>query len=393
MPILLANFSPRLSAPLLTRACAMLAVIIISLPTAASAESFAIDGSAGNRLMATSIAKFDSPWAMSFLTDEKLLVTTKPGKLWLVSTDGSKRSVSGVPRVAVGGQGGLGDVVPHPDFAENQLIYLSYIERDEKSSNRGAVVVRARLDMSASPRLINLQRVWTQIPKRRRGGHFSHHLAFGPKGSDQQGKLFITSGDRQEQKPAQRWDMALGKIIRLNDDGSVPENNPFQNRGELARSFWTLGHRNLLGISFDQNGRLWSHEMGPKHGDELNLIKPGQNYGWPVVSNGDNYSGAEIPDHDTRPEFAPPKAYWVPSIAPSGLVIYSGDHFDQWKGQAFIGGLVSRALIRVSINGEDAREAERFRWGKRIREVEQGPRGALWVLEDRAGGRLLKLDR
>ncbi len=180
--------------------------------------------------------------------------------------------------------------------------------------------------------------------------------------------------------------MALGKIIRLNDDGSVPGNNPFQNRGELARSFWTLGHRNLLGISFDQNGRLWSHEMGPKHGDELNLIEPGQNYGWPVVSNGDNYSGAEIPDHDTRPEFAPPKAYWVPSIAPSGLVIYSGDHFDQWKGQAFIGGLVSRALIRVSINGEDAREAERFRWGKRIREVEQGPKGALWVVGRPRGG-------
>ena len=205
--------------------------------------------------------------------------------------------------------------------------------------------------------------------------------------------LFITSGDRQEQWPAQRWDMALGKIIRLYDDGSVPVDNPFQDKGELARSFWTLGHRNLLGIAFDAMGQMWTNEMGPRHGDELNLVTPGQNYGWPIVSNGDNYDGSEIPDHDTRPEFAAPKAWWVPSIAPSGLIIYSGRHFPNWKGNAFMGGLVSRALIRVELSGTQATEAERFRWGERIREVEQGPGGALWVLEDSHGGRLLRLTR
>lgn len=378
--------------PVLTRSAgALLAAMALTFVSGGNAMAFEIEGSAGNRLTATAIAKFDAPWAMTFITDDQMLVTTKPGKLWLVSTNGTKRRVSGLPELSVGGQGGLGDVVPHPDFKQNRLIYLSYIEEDKQTLNRGAVVIRARLDRSASPRLTDIERIWTQLPKRGRGGHFSHRMAFGPVGSDQQGKLFITSGDRQEQKPAQRWDMALGKIIRLNADGSVPADNPFQDKGELARSYWTLGHRNLLGISFDRDGKLWSHEMGPKHGDELNLIRPGENYGWPVVSNGDNYSGTEIPDHDTRPEFAAPKAYWVPSIAPSGLVIYSGRTFVDWQGDAFIGGLVSRALIRVEFSGTQANEAERFRWRKRIREVEQGPKGALWVLEDRSGGRLLKL--
>ncbi|SEW11364.1 Glucose/arabinose dehydrogenase, beta-propeller fold [Aliiroseovarius sediminilitoris] len=355
------------------------------------ADAFTANGSAGSTLTATEIDSFDSPWAMSFISDTQLLVTTKPGRLWLVSTDGTKRAVTGVPTPVVGGQGGLGDVVPHPDFATNGLIYLSYVESQDGGATRGAVVVRGTLSLGDQPALSNIQRVWSQYPHRPGSGHFSHKIAFGPKGSAHEGKLFITSGDRQEQTPAQRWDMALGKIIRLNDDGTVPDDNPFQDQGELARSFWTLGHRNLLGIAFDADNRLWAHEMGPRHGDELNLIKPGQNYGWPVVSMGDNYSGKAIPDHDTRPEFAAPSAYWVPSIAPSGLVIYSGEMFPDWQGNAFIGGLVSRALIRVTLEGETAREAERFGWDRRLREVEQGPQGALWVLEDEAGGRLLRL--
>lgn len=355
------------------------------------AGAFTAEGSAGSTLTATEIASFDSPWAMSFISDTQLLVTTKPGGMWLVSTDGTKQPVSGVPPPVVGGQGGLGDVVPHPDFATNGLIYLSYVESHDGGATRGAVVVRGTLEQGDQPALTNIQRVWSQYPHRSGSGHFSHKIAFGPKGSAQDGMLFITSGDRQEQTPAQQWDMALGKVIRLNDDGTVPDDNPFQDQGELAKSFWTLGHRNLLGIAFDAGGRLWTHEMGPRHGDELNLIKPGQNYGWPVVSMGDNYSGKAIPDHDTRPEFAAPAAFWVPSIAPSGLVIYSGEMFPDWQGNAFIGGLVSRALIRVTIDGDTAREAERFSWDRRLREVEQGPQGALWVLEDEAGGRLLRL--
>lgn len=353
--------------------------------------AFTANGSSGSTLNATVVASFDSPWAMSFISDTQLLVTTKPGEMWLVSTDGVKHAIKGVPRPVVGGQGGLGDVVPHPDFASNGLIYLSYVESHDGGATRGAVVVRGTLEQGDQPALTNIQRVWSQYPHRSGSGHFSHKIAFGPKGSAQDGMLFITSGDRQEQTPAQRWDMALGKVLRLNDDGTVPADNPFQDQGELAKTFWTTGHRNLLGIDFDADGQLWTHEMGPRHGDELNLIKPGQNYGWPVVSMGDNYSGKAIPDHDTRPDFTAPAAYWVPSIAPAGLVMYSGDMFPDWQGDAFIGGLVSQALIRVEINGDTAREAERFSWNRRLRDVEQGPQGAIWVLEDRAGGRLLRL--
>lgn len=344
-------------------------------------------GSAGSNLVAEEYAAFDEPWAMTFLPGGEILVTEKPGILLLVSSDGkTKTPVAGVPRVAYGGQGGLGDVILHPDFAENQIVYISYAE-DGHFGKRGAAVARAKFSaQSGEPQLYELEVIWRQEPKVEGRGHYAHRLAFGPGG-----KLFITSGERQKQKPAQDWDGNLGKVIRLNPDGTVPPDNPFQDKGELAKTFWSLGHRNLLGIAFDASGRLWTHEMGPRHGDELNLTVRGDNYGWPVVSWGDQYSGISISDHDTRPEFNPPEVYWVPSIAPSGLIIYDGDMFPGWRGNAFIGGLVSRSLVRVDISGNKAEEVERFAMGKRIREVEQGPDGAIWVLEDKAGGRLLKL--
>ena len=185
--------------------------------------------------------------------------------------------------------------------------------------------------------------------------------------------------------------MALGKLIRLNDDGSLPTDNPFQDKGELARTYWSLGHRNALGLAFDRDGRLWSHEMGPKDGDEFNLIEKGQNYGWPIVSEGTHYNGTPIPTHSTRHEFIAPKIAWVPTVAPSGLVIYKGEHFEEWRGNAFIGGLRGRALIRVEIRGDQAHEVERFTWGQRIREVDEAPDGKLWVLEDGPKGRLIQL--
>lgn len=352
-----------------------------------AAEPDSIRGSAGTVLHRESYAVFNEPWAMTFLPDGRLLVTEKSGRLLLVGADHlTQVPVSGVPKVAYGGQGGLGDIILHPAYATNQQVYLSYAEQGPNGT-RGAAVARGRLDADpARPSLHDLQVIWRQEPKVTGSGHYSHRLAFSPDG-----KLFITSGDRQKKQPAQNWSQNLGKVIRLNADGSVPADNPFQDRGELARTYWSLGHRNLLGIDFDSRGRLWTHEMGPRHGDELNLMVAGDNYGWPIVSWGDHYSGLAIPDHDTQPAFNAPEAYWVPTIAPSGLIIYSGSMFDQWRGNAIIGGLASQALIRVNIDGDSAQEVERFAMGKRIREVEQGPDGAIWILEDKQGGRLQRL--
>ncbi|SHO48979.1 PQQ-dependent sugar dehydrogenase [Desulfopila aestuarii] len=351
------------------------------------AETVDVVGTAGTTLQVERVATFDRPWAMTFLPDGNMLVTEKSGKLLLVGSDGKTRSkVSGVPKVAYGGQGGLGDIIVHPKFSDNQQVYFSYAEGDQ-SGRRGAAVARAKLDRSGQdPILQGLEVVWRQIPKVSGRGHYSHRLAFGPDD-----KLYITSGERQKGDPAQSWNENLGKIIRLNPDGSVPPDNPFQGKGELAKSFWTLGHRNMLGLAFGENGRLWATEMGPRHGDELNSIEAGENYGWPLVSWGNHYSGLPIADHDTRPEFKAPAAYWVPTIAPSGLIIYSGNLFTRWRGNAFIGGLASQALIRVEIDGDSAREVERFDMGQRIREVEEGPDGVIWLLEDGDRAGLLKL--
>jgi len=346
-----------------------------------------VKGNAGSSLIAESFGAFNEPWAMTFLPDGDLLVTEKAGNLLLVQLDDrSSISVQGIPEVAYGGQGGLGDIILHPQFEDNHWIYLSYVEQDS-SGNKGAVVARARFrPASVLPKLEDLEVLWRQTPKVPGNGHFSYRLAFSPDG-----KLFITSGERQKQMPAQSWTQNLGKVIRLNADGSVPSDNPFQDKGELAKTFWSLGHRNLLGIAFDKQGQLWTHEMGPRHGDEFNLIIGGDNYGWPLVSWGDQYSGIPIPDHNTRPEFHAPEVYWVPTVAPSGLIIYYGSLFSMWQGNAFIGGLKSKSLIRIRIEGDQAEEVERFTMGKRIREVEQGPDGAIWVLEDQKGGRLLRL--
>jgi glucose/arabinose dehydrogenase len=358
-----------------------------------AAESI-LKGTAGSLIKGEVISSFSEPWSMSFINDKMMLVAEKGGKLWLVYSSGQKLLVSGVPEVSVGGQGGLGDVIVHPNFRQNRLIYFSYVESDLYSPNfKGAVVARAKIEIAESQRLINIERIWSQSPKVKGAGHFSHKITFGPIGSQQEGKLFITSGDRQARLPAQDFGSALGKIIRLNEDGSVPVDNPFQGEGELARSFWTLGHRNALGISFDEGGRLWSHEMGPRHGDELNLIRPGKNYGWPIVSEGNHYDGRVIPNHNTRVDFEAPITFWVPTIAPSGLIFYSGDVFKEWNGNAFVGGLKSRALIRIEIEGSIATEVERFEWGSRVREVELGPNGSIWVLEDAPSGRLIKFTR
>ncbi len=371
--------------------CLALFFILLSCIACDKPVSGTIIGNAGSRLLPESFGTFNEPWAMTFLPDGDLLITEKSGTLLLFHIqDRSQVAVQGVPKVAYGGQGGLGDIILHPDYTKNHLIYLSYAEEDT-SGKRGAAVARAQLRPTADhPKLENLEVIWRQQPKVSGKGHYAHRLAFSPDVSPD-GKLFITSGDRQKQQPAQSWTQNLGKVIRLNEDGAVPPDNPFQDKGELAKTFWTLGHRNSLGIAFDKQGRLWTHEMGPRHGDELNLIVAGDNYGWPVVSWGDQYSGIPLPDHDTRPEFHAPETYWVPTVAPSGLIIYSGSLFPDWQGNALLGGLRSESLVRIRIQGNQAKEVERFDMGERIREVEQGPGGAIWVLEDGREGRLLRL--
>ena len=340
----------------------------------------------GKPFAVTEIASFDEPWAMTFIPGTgQALITEKKGRLLLWNDGGEVTPVAGVPSVDYGGQGGLGDVVLHPDFANNNYVYLSWVEAGQGDA-RGAVVGWAKLVTKGTPHLESMQIIWRQDPKVSGRGHYGHRLAFSPDGH-----LYISSGDRQKFDPAQDMNANLGKVVRLNPDGSVPPDNPFAARGGIAAQIWTLGHRNPLGLAFAPDGRLWEVEMGPQGGDELNLIRRGSNYGYPRVSNGNHYDGRDIPDHRPGDGFEAPKVWWTPVISPGDMIIYSGAMFPAWRGDALIGGLSGQALVHVDIDGDNAREAERWDMGHRIREVEQGRDGAVYLLEDGDGGRLLRL--
>ncbi|MGB5248957.1 MAG: PQQ-dependent sugar dehydrogenase [Gammaproteobacteria bacterium] len=345
------------------------------------------------------ITSFDEPWALAFLPDGRMLVTEKKGSLYIVTQDGQKSSpVRGVPDVDYGGQGGLGDVAVHPDFLDNKLIYLSYVESG-KGDTRGAAVARGVMNFNErGGTLTGVEVIWRQYPKLVGRGHYGHRLLF-----DDDGHLWVSSGDRQKFTPAQDMQSNVGKILRLNHDGSIPDDNPYvdyqrdnplvDDEGVYAQ-IWSLGHRNPLGIAFDLEGQLWAIEMGPAGGDELNRIVRKGNFGYPVVSNGDHYDGRKIPDHDTRPEFNKPAIWWTPVISPGDLIVYRGSLFADWRGDALAAGLSSQAIVRIELGGNSAREVERYPMGARIRSVVEGPGGALWVLEDDrrdSTGRLLKL--
>ena len=332
----------------------------------------------------TVVASFDNPWASAFLPDGRLLVTEKPGKLWLVTQAGAKTQVSGVPVVTYSGQLGLQDVILAPDFATSNRVYLSYAE--PATGGQRLAIARATLSLSGAPALTSLSVIWRATPTTT-GGQLGARMAFSPDGF-----LFVTSGERQQGTPAQDLTGTLGKIIRLNPDGTTPAGNPFAATANARPEIWTLGHRNPYGLVFASDGRLFESEMGPAGGDEFNLVAAGRNYGWPNVSEGDNYDGTPIPRHATNNSYAAPLKSWTPVIAPGGMIQYRGTRFTGWTSDFILAGLVAQGLVRVRVSGTTAVEAARVALGARIREVEEGPDGAIWVLEDGTGGRLIRLD-
>jgi aldose sugar dehydrogenase len=399
---------------------AIAALISILLPAAADPPVNAGNKSPEASLPFTmnQVATFSLPWRLAFLPDGRMLITEKVGPVWLVTQQGAKTPVSNVPAVLYQGQGGMLGVFVSPHYATDHFVYLTYSEPGDGGSS--LAMARARLTIGeGSASLDGLQVIWRQMPKGR-GGQFGAQIAFSPDGQ----YLFLTVGERQRMTPAQDPNQELGKILRLTLDGKPAPGNPMAGKTgapsvplinppadtEVAKnapvistySFpgpnltpaetWTTGHRTPYGLAFAPDGRLWEVEHGPRGGDELNLIEPGKNYGWPLVSYAVNYNGVPIPSPDTRPDLTKPVIYWTPVIAPGNLMFYKGAMFPQWQGSALIGGMATQTLNRITFDGKGgATAAERWSVGHRVRDVEAGPDGALWILEDTNPGGLFRV--
>ncbi len=337
-----------------------------------------------------------NPWGMAFLPGGRILVTERPGRLRIVAPDGTlSEPVAGLPAVDARGQGGLLDVALHPAFATNNLIYWSYAEPLDSGKNNTAVA-RGRLVDGASPRVENVEVIFHQAPSLASRAHFGGRLVFA-----RDGKLFVTLGDRSSiegRMQSQRMDGLIGKIVRLEADGTIPTDNPFVGRAGVRPEIWSIGHRNVQGATLNPaNGELWSVEHGTRGGDELNVPRKGKDYGWPSIAYGIEYSGSAITGGITQQAgMEQPVYYWDPVIAPGGMTFYTGNLFPAWKGSLFIGGLGSENLVRLSLKGERVTGEERLLTDltpkrERIRDVRQGPDGALYLLTDNAAGRILKL--
>ncbi len=332
------------------------------------------------------IATFDHPWAIGFLPDGRLLITEKSGRIFITTPSGAKTPVQGVPQVYYHGQNGLLDIAASPGFGQDATVFFTYVAPEDG----GGALTLASAQLRESGQhaaLRDLRILWRQQPASR-GGQPGGIIAFSPDGRH----LFLTVGDRMEPDLVQDPDSTRGKILRLNLDGTAPANNPMAGQAGIRALTWTTGHRNPYGLAFAPDGQLWEDEMGPKGGDELNQIIRGKNYGWPIVSNGDQYNGTPIPRHNTHPEFEAPRVYWTPVIAPAGLAFYHGQQFPAWQGSALIGGLVSHGLVRITFDPDgNARQADRWSLGARIRDVAVAPDGTVWVIEDGADAALLRL--
>ncbi|TYC86812.1 PQQ-dependent sugar dehydrogenase [Novosphingobium sp. BW1] len=347
------------------------------------------------------LASFEEPWAMDIdAATNTAIITEKAGTIRLYLPDGSKGTVSGAPKVAYQGQGGLGDVLfaPQTDWTppgngslDGRRVYISWAEPGE-GDTRGAAVGLGTLACSAPASCVleGLEVIWRQTPKVTGAGHYSHRLAFSPDES----YLFVSSGERQKGQPAQDTSNTLGTIVRLLPDGSPAPGNPFADKGSPSDEIWSYGHRNVLGLAFDANGDLWDLEHGPAGGDEINRVEAGLNYGWPLVSDGDHYNGDPIPRHSTRPDLAGPAISWNPVIAPGDFILYKADRYPGFQGKAVIASFSVPGLVLVALNGTQGVEEARYELDHRIREVRETPSGEIWLLEDGPApdsGHLLKL--
>jgi glucose/arabinose dehydrogenase len=359
------------------------------LPTAACAQSEprTFESRLHRFRVVTLTSALEHPWGLAFLPDGRMLVTERPGRLRIVGKDGTLSApVAGVPAVAADGQGGLLDVALAPDFAQSRMIYLSYSEPGE-DGRAGTSVARARLGENG---LDNVQVVFRQEPKVSGGAHFGSRLVFA-----RDGNLFITTGDRQNRPFVQDLTKLQGKVIRIRPDGTIPPGNPFVNREGARPEIWSYGHRNIQGAALHpQTGQLWTVEHGARGGDELNAPKAGKNYGWPVITYGRDYSGAPIGEGQRKEGMEQPVHYWDPSIAPSGLMFYTGDRFPNWKGHLFVGALGHQLVARLELDGERVRAEEQLLEGmnRRIRAVVQGPDGFIYLLTDESDGRIMRIE-